>query len=105
MNDTSDVLLFIIGLIIILGIAMYGFESYISSLEDVRVINKDVEDKTFMGEIIDFEVSAGGFGHRDICKVVTNKTIVVCEGRDVCKDLEKGKLLYKSGDGCIIKGG
>jgi len=58
------------------------------------------------GEIIDFEISAGGYAHSDVCKIKTNETILTCSGK-VCRYLEIGKLLYivkrEYEQSCVLK--
>ena len=84
-------------LIILVGalVFMYSVSLY------VKIITSN-QDKTFVGKIIDFEISAGGLGHYDLCKVITNETTVVCRGA-ICENLEVGKSLYRIGNKCVIK--
>jgi len=52
------------------------------------------------GEIIDFDVSAGGFLSSSRCKIVTENITTSCYG---CGSLEVGKCLYKNKDHCRIR--
>lgn len=52
-------------------------------------------NQSSLGVIKDFEVSAGGFGHSDKCKVVLEDKSIVIDG-SVCSTLQTGKCLYET---------
>lgn len=61
-----------------------------------------ITSRAILGNITDFEVSAGGFLQRDMCKIQINNTIEIVASGFVCQNLQTGKLLekinYKNGE-------
>jgi len=83
MNDFIAALIavaLVIGLIVVIAPDIF---------DDSIVENKE------LGKIVDFEVSAGGFGSSDKCKIEVESGHKVVASGGICKKIETGKILYK----------